>query len=138
MKFSFEVKVDATLEKVWALYEDVNKWFAWEDDLETISLEGAFTQGTQGTMKLVGQPSISFKLVSVTPNKEFTDKTTIPDMGDLYFTHELSKSGNQTQIKHSVEFIPLNRKETIEDTKFVAQIFADVPTSIFALAQAAK
>lgn len=33
---------------------------------------------------------MDFTLVSVNPGKIFTDRTSIPDVGDIYFIHELS------------------------------------------------
>lgn len=138
MKYSFELQTDIAIEKIWPLYEDVTKWFKWEDDLEDISLNGEFINGSNGSMKLSGQPSMDFVLVSVNPGKGFTDKTSIPNLGDIYFIHELNDNDGQTLVKHSVEFIPLNRKTNIKDLEFVSQIFTDVPVSIFSLIEAAN
>lgn len=138
MKYSFELKTDTAIEKVWPLYEDVNKWFKWEDDLENISLDGEFAQNTTGHMKLSGQPSMEFLLVSVVPCKSFTNRTSIPNVGDIYFIHELGIKDNQTLIRHSVEFIPSDRKPAIKDLEFISQIFANVPISIFSLIEAAN
>lgn len=138
MKFSFELKTKTSVEKIWELYSDVNRWFAWEDDLEDISLEGKFERGSFGEMKLSGQPTMKFELVSVIHNKEFTDKTSIPDVGDIYFVHELTNEHGYTIIRHSVEFVPNNRADSPEDAGFVSQIFSDVPASIFSLIKAAN
>lgn len=138
MKYSFELQTDTAIEKIWPLYEDVNKWFKWEDDLEDISLQGEFINGSNGSMKLSGQPAMDFVLVSVSPGKSFTDKTSIQNVGDIYFIHELNDNDGQTFVKHSVEFIPLDRKTNIKDLEFVSQIFADVPASIFSLIEAAN
>jgi hypothetical protein len=138
MKFSFEMQTTVAIEKIWSMYEDVNKWFRWEDDLEEISLSGRFEQGTFGKMKLKNQPTMDFELVSVIPNKEFIDKTVIPDIGEIYFIHQLIQNEYVVVVKHAVEFIPKNRNETIQDSQFVAQIFSDVPESIFSLIGAAN
>ncbi|EAK9081852.1 hypothetical protein E5868_15020, partial [Listeria monocytogenes] len=122
----------------WPLYEDVNKWFKWEDDLEDISLHGEFITGSNGSMKLSGQPSMDFVLVSVKAGKSFTDRTSIPNVGDIYFIHELNDNEGKTLVRHSVEFIPANRKANLKDLEFVSQIFADVPASIFSLIEAAN
>lgn len=138
MKYSFEIPTETPVEKIWPLYEDVNNWFKWEDDLESISLKGTFTQNTTGTMKLSGQPPMDFLLVSVVPGQSFTDRTSIPNIGDIYFIHELDTKDNQTLIKHSVEFIPYDRKATVKDLEFISQVFADVPASIFSLIESAN
>ncbi|MBS7577456.1 MULTISPECIES: hypothetical protein [unclassified Enterococcus] len=138
MKYSFELKTDAPAEKIWEHYEDVNKWFKWEDDLEEISLKDKFKQGTVGSMTLEGQPPMDFLLVSVITGKSFTDKTTIPKLGDIYFSHEIITENAQNSIKHSVEFVPADRRPSIEDLDFISQIFADVPASVFSLIKAAN
>ena len=138
MKFSFELKTTATPEHLWNYYADVNQWFAWEDDLENISLAGAFVTGTTGEMTLAGQPPMTFLLTSVIPNQEFSDKTSIPGLGDLFFYHELFQTEAKTIIKHSVEFIPFNREVAAKDLAFIAQVFADVPASVFKLAELAN
>ena len=138
MKFSFELKAKVAVEKVWSLYADVNKWFSWEADLEEISLLGDFVQGTSGKMKLAGQPSMDYDLVSVVSGEEFTNRTIIPTVGDIYFIHELIEKDDHLIIKHSVEFIPSNREATVEDSRFIAQIFSGVPAAVFSLVQAAN
>ena len=89
-------------------------------------------------MKLAGQPAMKFELVSVLVNEEFIDKTTIPNVGDVYFSHQLDNKNGWTTICHSVEFVPNGREENLEDTEFVSQIFSDVPASIFSLIEAAN
>lgn len=138
MKYTFEMYTTVLPEQIWTYYADVKKWFAWEDDLENITLEGAFTTGTTGEMTLNGQPPMPFTLTEVKVNQLFVDQTVIPGVGALYFHHQLSRQKEQTLVQHSVEFIPLNRLETEEDAEFVSQIFADVPHSIFKLIEAAK
>lgn len=138
MKFSYEQETDLPPSAIWEYYADVNKWFVWEGDLEKISLEGDFVNGTKGQMKLAGQPAMDFILESVIKDKEFTDCTPIPGMGDVYFAHCIKQSEGKTIIAHSVEFVPEGRKPNAEDLSFVSGIFSDVPESIFALEKAAK
>lgn len=138
MKYSFELKTDVASGKIWSLYEDVNKWFSWEGNLEDISLRGPFSKNTTGTMKLFGQPSMEFMLDSVINGKIFTNKTSIPNIGDIYFIHELIVKDNQTIIKHSVEFLPKNREPKVNDLEFVSKIFADVPATVFSLVRLAN
>lgn len=138
MKFSFEIETEIKAEQIWSFYSDINKWFVWEDDLEKITLSGNFIEGSTGEMKLSGQPPLVFELVKVVPYKKFTDKTYIPDVGSLYFDHELIEIKQGTKIRHSIEFIPVNdRKVTLEDSRFISQIFSDIPNSVFLLTAAA-
>lgn len=138
MKFSFSQATDLSAATIWPYYADVNKWFTWEGDLEQIELAGSFSQGTSGKMKLTDQPPQEFILESVITEREFIDRTPIPEMGAVYFIHRLHPSGNQTIIEHAVEFIPDNRPAKEQDLAFIQGIFADVPESIFALEKAAQ
>ncbi|EOD7441525.1 hypothetical protein ACJQ42_000265 [Enterococcus faecalis] len=138
MKFSFEKVTSLAPEQVWHNYEQIDNWYKWEDDLEELSLEGDFVEGSKGVMKLTGMPAMEYTLVSVKHNQEFVDKTVVPEVGDIYFYHELHRIKGETLIRHSVEFIPQNRSETVEDTEFVSQIFSDVPESVFKLIEASK
>jgi len=138
MKFSFETETLVDIDKIWNMYSDVNNWFKWESDLEDISLSGQFVQGTKGTMKLKGQPEMSFELVKVENNSEFTDLTVIPHVGEISFIHQLISKDDKIVVKHSVELVPDNRLETFEDSRFVGKIFKDVPNSVFGLVKAAN
>ena len=138
MKYSFEQKTSASITDVWSLYENVNKWFTWENDLEKISLEGLFETNTKGSMTLTNMPPMSFELVKVIPEEVFIDKTTIPNMGEINFIHELSETNHkETVIRHSVEFVPLNREPKANDLKFISKIFENVPASVFSLIEVA-
>lgn len=138
MKYSFEQKTSASITDVWSLYENVNKWFTWENDLEKISLEGLFETNTKGSMTLTNMPPMSFELVKVIPEEVFIDKTTIPNMGDINFIHELIETHHkEIVIRHSVEFVPLNREPKANDLKFISKIFENVPASVFSLIEVA-
>jgi len=137
MKYSFETDTKLESKKIWGFYEDIKKWFLWEDDLEEITLDGEFITGTTGTMTLTGMPTMSFTLTKVIPNQLFVDKTVVEDMGELYFIHELIEKENLTTVRHSVEFIAFNGQDLLDYTKFVGQVFSDVPASIFKLIESA-
>lgn len=138
MKFSFEQATTLAPNKIWHYYADVNKWFTWEGDLEEISLAGEFKQGTKGKMKLTGQPAMDFVLESVILHKEFIDRTSIPGLGNIYFSHQLREKGEQTIISHSVEFVPNGRAANRSDLQFVSGVFADVADSVFDLEKAVR
>lgn len=138
MKFSFEVEAELTPQQIWPYYAEVNNWYKWEDDLQQISLDGQFKTGTVGKMTLAGQPPMNFTLTSVKDNEHFTDETTIPDVGTISFHHELKDLGTKTRIRHSIEFTPTDRKENVEDSRFLAGIFSDVPAAVFALIEAVR
>lgn len=133
-EFTFQTEVKAMPEKVWELYANVNNWFTWESDLKQIKLNGDFTTGTTGTMLLEGQPEIAFTLTSVIPNKEFWDKSDIPQAGiALHFGHTLTACGDKTVIKHTVKLERYTGAITDEDITFLSQVFSDTPQAILAI-----
>ena len=138
MKFVFEAKTNISPEKIWEFYENIEKWYAWEDDLEGITLNGGFITGSKGTMTLKGMPTLEYDLTEVTKNRSFCDKTIIPNMGSVYFNHELIPVEKETIIHHSVEFISDSGEDIPEYIGFVSKIFSDVPTSVFSLIKAAN
>ena len=136
MKFSFEAHTALTPEELWVNYATVNNWFSWEDDLLAITLNGQFEQGVSGEMTLKGMPPMAFELVEVTPNESFCDVTKIPNLGSLFFNHELIKTEKGTVVRHTVEFVSLDGLDRQEQLGFLTQVFADVPQAIFSLIEA--
>lgn len=50
MEFSLNIR--ATKEAAWGYYENIEKWYDWEEDLKNITLKGGFETGSYGTMEL--------------------------------------------------------------------------------------
>lgn len=131
MEFSFMIKVDATKECIWQYYADIQKWYAWEQDLKNISLTGGFTTGSKGIMELEGMPPMEFLLVSVVEEQAFCNKTDTP-FGSIYFNHEIiPNNATSVCIKHTVRLE--TDRVTKEKLAFLKQVFADVPDSIMLL-----
>lgn len=128
MELSFELPVQSTREKIWHYYADVQNWYAWEDDLLNISLQGDFITGGSGVMELEGQPPIHFELTSVQENESFWDRTVIPGVGSLLFGHDIVEKNGELYIKHTVSL--QDAAATPEHIQFV---FSDVPGSVYAL-----
>lgn len=132
MEFSFMTRINATREKVWDYYADIQKWFAWESDLKNITLNGEFKTGSVGIMELEGMPPMEYSLTSVKESSEFWDKTDTP-MGSIYFGHEISENGDSSvNVRHTVR-LECGDDGNMEIVAFLRQIFADVPESILLL-----
>ncbi|EHJ52835.1 SRPBCC family protein [Streptococcus macacae] len=133
MKFSFELAINAKKEDAWVYYCQVDQWFVWENDLEEISLDGDFTTGQRGKMKMEGMPELAFTLVEVRENQYFSDLTATP-FGSILFEHEiLESSAAAIRLRHSVSLMDGDMTE--EALAFLKQIFADVPASVRQLKQ---
>jgi len=138
-EFTFQTEVNASPEKIWPMYSNVNNRFKWESDLEQIKLNGDFITGTCGTIKLEDQPEMPFTLVSVVPNKEVLDRTEIPGTGmAVCVGHFLTSCGNTTLVKHSMRLEKGEGPIIEEDINFLAHIFSDTPEAILAIKRAVE
>jgi len=129
MEFSFSLNIRATKEAVWAYYENIEKWYDWEEDLKNITLKGGFETGSYGTMELEGMPPMEYQLTLVKPFEEFWDKTATP-FGDILFGHQIIENNDGTvNVKHTISL----DSEDKQHLEFLGQVFSDVPHSIFIL-----
>ncbi len=128
MKLSFDLLVNTSPEKVWELYEDINKW---DTKIENVTLEGNFSIGSTGTIEVENQPSLPYTIVDVQENESFCTKTTIPSFCDIYFNHEITAVGEKCTIKHSVEL--KNDKSNEQSIIFLQQLFSDVPRAVLTI-----
>ena len=119
----------ASKEDVWAYYENIEKWYDWEEDLKNITLDGGFKTDSRGMMELEGMPPMEYQLTLVKPFEEFWDKTATP-FGDILFGHQIIENDDGTvNVKHTVA---LDSKDQ-QHLEFLSQVFSDVPQSIFIL-----
>ena len=75
--YTHTVETDVSPEVIWSLYEDVTTWPSWDAQAELITRDGPFEAGTTGTMKFVGQESLSYRLAKVERLHEFVDETPV-------------------------------------------------------------
>lgn len=91
--WKYECKLDAEIDKnkVWALYENTEKWSLWDDSIESVDLDGPFENGTTGAVHNTDDTITAFQLQDVTPGKCYTMHTRIPELGLLInFGHLIS------------------------------------------------
>jgi hypothetical protein len=93
----------ATPEQVWSRYVAVDAWKSWDHEIESSSLQGAFTLGARGKLKPKGGPASGFVLTDVQPGRRFADRTRLP-LATLHFEHELTPTASGTRITHRVRF----------------------------------
>lgn len=139
MKFSFETVATTDPTKLWDLYSDISKRKIWDTDLQSITLDGGFTEGSKGEMVMGDGQPMPYTLVWVDRERGFRDETIVPRAGAIYFSHEFEPAPEgKTLIRHSVSFKPEGRDDSLEDMKFVSRVFEDVPESVFKVIAAAQ
>ena len=134
LEFTFKTKIKAPERDIWNMYADFDKRRQWETDLEYIKLDGLFSTGTVGVMKLADQPEMVYKLTSVIPYSQYWDRTEIPNTGiAICFGHEFTPDNDGTLLKVSAQLVKSNGEITDEDILLLSNIFSDTPMSILAI-----
>lgn len=115
------------LQKVWALYSDVNRWQEWDTEIQKMELNGDFVTGSSGVMYMNGLPPLPFTLDIVEKNKKFIDSTTLEKF-NIQVGHFITDEGNnKLTLKHSVTVTGASQ----EELETIGQnIVADLPESM--------
>jgi uncharacterized protein YndB with AHSA1/START domain len=101
-EYEHSVQTSAAPEAVWRQWSDMATWPAWNDGIETITVDGPFAVGTTFTMTPPGEEPISMRLVEIVPGEVFTDEM---DAGDFVVTtvHRLEPAAGGTRIIYRTE-----------------------------------
>ena len=93
---------DASAERVFAIWSDVNRWNHWDLGLDGCEFDGEFAAGSVFRLKPKGAPaSVEARLDEVVPNQRFIDSTQLP-FGSVKFIHEVAPTGQGSVITHTV------------------------------------
>ena len=121
----------ATPEAVWALWSDVATWEQWDPAVEAVALDGAFAEGTAGTITLRDGIEAPFTLEVVTSAARYLDQLT---MGDLVI-----------RIDHVLRAMPGGTEITVSTTiegpgadDIGPMVTADAPVALAALVRLAE
>jgi hypothetical protein len=61
------VETKATPIQVWRIWQDVENWKNWDQDIEMCRIDGPFQTGTTGCTKFIGTPLFKTLLTQVEP-----------------------------------------------------------------------
>lgn len=103
MQFEEGIDIQAPPQTVFALYAEVARWSAWDPDVRSSSIGGAFASGATGKLKPSNGPESSISFTEVVPDKSFTVESTLP-LCRMRFEHELSATTSGTRALHRVTF----------------------------------
>lgn len=128
---SFKTTVKGNKDLAWEYYGQPDNWLAWDDNLEAISLDGAFETGNFGHMTLVGQTPLKFQLLDVQDYQSFASLASTP-LGQVVFDHQIEELGaGQLRIEHSVSLLTEDGSD--HHITFLQKVFEDVPQSVLKL-----
>ncbi|TDU84461.1 polyketide cyclase/dehydrase/lipid transport protein [Kribbella voronezhensis] len=127
---------DAAPEALWELLRDVNGWGAWNEGIESITVDGPVAVGATFQMKPAGEDAVSSTIVELDEKRLITDVT---ELGDLVIrvAHQLDPvPGGGTTVTFRIE-VSGPAADNIGDEVGTA-ISADFPDVIAALVAAAR
>jgi uncharacterized protein YndB with AHSA1/START domain len=102
--FHYSVETSARPETLWRLWTDVANWPAWDTELESARLEGAFQAGARGALKGKGNPRSTFVIESVESERSYRFVTALPFGGRLLIERRLTPLTQGTRFRHDVRF----------------------------------
>lgn len=99
--YEHSVATSASPDAILALWRDPAGWPAWDTSVSEVELDGPFAVGTTGTLHLVGQDPVGFRLTAI-DDTGFTDETPIPG-GVLRFVHHVEPHEGGALVTHRVQ-----------------------------------
>ena len=104
MRVENSIYIDAPIETVWAVTQDVEKWPDWTPTVTSVRLlSGAVLGlGTVARIKQPLQPESAWVVTEFTPGKRFAWQTTRSGL-TMVGTHDLSAEGRGTRNVLSVD-----------------------------------
>jgi uncharacterized protein YndB with AHSA1/START domain len=126
----------ATREAIWRIWSDVERWPAWNADLERAELSGPFAAGSAITMYQRGGDVIELRIAEASEPEAFVDQA---DLGEVVVrtTHRLEPSeGGRVRVTYRLE-ITGPAADSI-GPQMGPQISADFPQVLAALVERAE
>jgi uncharacterized membrane protein len=104
MKLENVIHIDAPVEAVWAVTEDVERWPEWTPTMESVKRvdQGPFDVGSAALIKQPGLPEARWVVTALTRGKQFTWESQVRGM-QIVATHEMAAVKISTQSLLRVE-----------------------------------
>jgi hypothetical protein len=104
MQFEASTVINAPSAAIFSLYANVAGWPAWDSDVKSASLTGAFVSGARGEIVPNGGPKSEIVFTEVVKNQRFVAQCKLP-LCVMRFEHELDEvKGSGTKATHRVIF----------------------------------
>jgi hypothetical protein len=59
-------------------WADMDSWPEWDQAIRWVRRDGPFAEGTRGSLRPKGGPKVDFVIETLVPDREFTDRSTMP------------------------------------------------------------
>jgi uncharacterized protein YndB with AHSA1/START domain len=133
--FEYRQETAAAPEAVWKLWSDPTGWTQWDEDIEEVTIDGAFEVGTGGALKPKDMEAVPFVLTRVDPGSGYSDESALPG-AVLRFDHDLVREDGRLQIVQRVTMTGEAANEYFG--QFGHGIVLDIPAALRKLAALAE
>lgn len=115
--FSFQYQTDLPVESIWPVLGRIQDWPKVDNRVAYVRINEAPAAGVVFRLKPFKTPELKMQIVKFEPPFLYSDLCRLPG-AQVYFSHQLSKTGKETLIRASIEIDgPL--------TKFWVAVFGD-------------
>lgn len=91
----------ASAKEIFSRWADHATWPEWDTDTEWVQVFGPVREGTHGTLKTHGGPTVNFVISTFEPDREYTDTSALPG-AKLVFQHLARQTENGTEVNAQV------------------------------------
>ncbi len=104
MSITHSIHIAAPCATVFALYEDVSTWPAWDHETREVFLPEGLRPGATGWLQPRSGPKARVRVASVTPGQAFTMEGRLP-LCRMSFDHTLAPAQDGgTRATHAIRF----------------------------------
>lgn len=96
------VETTATPTQIWKVWQDVENWKKWDEEIELSQIDGPFQAGTTGSTKFVGTPLFKTLLTQVEPLKLVVQEAYL-SFAKVISYQSMSQVAGKTQVTFQVE-----------------------------------
>lgn len=96
------VETEATPTQIWRVWQDVENWKNWDQEIELSRIDGPFQTGTTGCTKFVGTPLFKTLLTQVEPLKLVVQEAYL-SFAKVVSCQSMSQVAGKTQVTFQVE-----------------------------------
>jgi hypothetical protein len=98
-----EVIVHADPETIFSLYENIESWPQWDEEVAAVSLPDGLRENAQGWLQPRSGPRAKIQVASVTSPLQFSVESQLPGC-KMVFDHRIEVIDTGTRVTHGVYF----------------------------------
>lgn len=134
-EFEHSVQAPASRERVWALLTDISGWPSWNPAVGRAELDGPVAEGATGTVRGVGGPTSTLRVVEVEPERRLVTEANERLMR-LRFEQELA-DGEDGQLRITQRVRMTGLATPLMRHTVGARLERSIPVALQALAELA-